>query len=409
MTITNFCMSCRNSLSGPLLELGELPPCNRFVEVPKAIDKHTLTVTACPSCGLVQLIDLAPVSMVVPRLPWIRYNEPESHLDDVAKALVGSFRQRPRNVLGVGPFDAPLLTRLESLGCRRNQLDLTAGVRPQIDGPAYPYLETIQACLRPTAVSQLKAQRADIVVCRYLIEHSHDPIASLAALQLLMTPDGVLLIEVPDSGKFLSALDYCFLWEEHVSYFVEPTIKRLVMQAGFEVEAFLRYEGQLEDALVMILRRSDARALEAAMPVADMTIFERYRSEFPARYDAYRARLRALAEKGKVALVGMGHQSIMFINAFDLQPFISLLVDDDPNKQGYCAPGTQVPIIPSSILAERSDIAACLLAVSPRVEPIVRQKLRGLSGRGAEIYPIYAGAPGKKLLGNVHEFGTQIS
>lgn len=400
MAAEHICLSCRHSLAGPILDLGELPACNRFSKVPSVADSHRMTVTACPSCGLVQLLDPAPAEMIVPRVPWIRYNEPEAHLDDVAKELLGLFRETPRTALGVGPFDAPLLTRLESLSLTATSVDLLAGLPAQGYPPAFPYLETIQSHIRPATFAHAERSRADIVLCRYLLEHSHDPLASLAALRRLMTPEGVLLIEVPDSSKFLAALDYCFLWEEHVCYFVESTIKSMAVQAGFEVAALLRYEGQLEDALVMILRQPGASMPTTAIPVADLSAFQAYQSLFPARRDAYRMRLQDLSNEGKVALIGIGHQSIMFVNEFGLQPFISFLVDDDPNKLGCFAPGTSQRIVSSSSVVDRTDIAACLLAVSPRVEPKVRGKLRGLIDQGAKIYPIYAGAQGKKLIGN---------
>jgi hypothetical protein len=51
-------------------------------------------------------------------------------------------------------------------------------------------------------------------------------------------------------------------------------------------------------------------------------------------------------------------------------------------------------------LLGRTDIAACLLAVSPRVESKVRENLHSLSEQGTEFYSIYAGVQGKKLIEN---------
>jgi len=394
-------LSCGHALSQPVLDLGELPPCNRYVKTGVVADTHKMRVTDCPACGLVQLVDPPPPAFIVPRVPWIRYNEPEAHLDDVAKTLLGLFARPPRNALGVGLFDAPLLDRLKAFGLEIASADLLAGQAAQYDFPAFPYLETIQACLCPTTLSRLTMPPADIVSCRFLLEHSHDPIASLTGLKRLMTPDGILLIEIPDSSKFISALDYSFLWEEHVCYFVESTIKSMAVQAGFAVAAVVRNEAQLEDTLVLALRQAAVGASPSRPAAADASAFDAYRAAFPSRREAYRKRLQGLASKGAVALIGMGHQSVMFVNAFGLQSFISCLVDDDANKIGCYAPGNgSRPIVASSSLLDRTDIAACLLAVSPRVESKVREKLRALSARGTEIYSIYAGVQDKKLLGN---------
>lgn len=399
MAAERICLACRHALDGLTLDLGELPPCNRFTETIATAERHKMSVAACPSCGLVQLPNPPPLEMIVPRVPWIRYNEPETHLDDLAKVLFSLFRKPPRTAVGVGPFDTPLLARLASLGLEGTSFDLLTD-KVQADPNSFPYLETIQSQIRPAAFVRAGLPGADIVLCRYLLEHSHDPVASLAALRLLMNPEGLLLIEVPDSSKFIAALDYCFLWEEHICYFVESTIKNMVLRAGFEIATILRYEGILEDALVIILRRPVSDQEPSAILIADLSDFEVYRSAFSSRYHLYQKRLRGLAANGKIALIGMGHQSIMFVNEFALQPFISYLVDDDPNKVGRFVPGISTPIVSSENLLGQVGVAACLLAISPHVEPNVRGKLRGLSDRGTEMVSIYAGAPGKKLLGD---------
>lgn len=398
MDIVKACVSCHHPLTAPTLDLGDLPLCNRFTDRNAVTPTHKLSVSDCPSCGLVQAVEVAPVDAIVPRLPWIRYNEPEGHLDKVAQTLMlRSDRNTPKTALGVGPFDEPLLARLQNLGCEVERLNLIGDAAPGVGGVGYPYLETMQARLRPEFIGQATSSLADIVVCRYLIEHSHEPVASLAALTQLLEPNGVLLIEVPDSEKFLRALDYCFLWEEHISYFVERTAKALAAQAGLRVERFHRFEGQLEDALVLILRRGEVEPLGTASP-EDREVFKRYRTSFASRREAYRSRVASLAAKGKVALIGMGHQSIMFLSALGLHPYISLFVDDSPQKQGLRVPGTTTAIIPSADIVGRSDISACLLAISPRAEITVRAKLKPLSKKGTEILPIYAGIEGKKRL-----------
>ena len=82
---------------------------------------------------------------------------------------------------------------------------------------------------------------ADIVCCRYLLEHCHDPLAALGTLRQLLSADGLLIVEVPDSEKFLSACDYSFLWEEHVSYFTDATLLSLLSRHGFQSVSLRKY------------------------------------------------------------------------------------------------------------------------------------------------------------------------
>ncbi len=98
----------------------------------------------------------------------------------------------------------------------------------------YPYLESWQASLNAPRLAGIASRMGtfDVVSCRYIIEHSPEPVACARALRALLSPNGLLLIEVPDSSKFLAARDYCFLWEEHSCYFVEETLAAACRNGG---------------------------------------------------------------------------------------------------------------------------------------------------------------------------------
>src|SRR5262249_28588250 len=148
----------------------------------------------------------------------------------------------------------------------------------------------------------------DLVSCRYILEHSPDPVAALIALKSLLSDDGLLLVEVPDSSKFLAARDYCFLWEEHSCYFVEETLGRLAESAGFRALSVLRYEGALEDALVAVLKVAGPPSAMHA-PLGASPLFQAYRDHFATTRAGLQAKLAGAAgpAKDRVALFGIGH------------------------------------------------------------------------------------------------------
>jgi SAM-dependent methyltransferase len=393
------CRLCRNELAGASLRIPALPPCNRFEKDHRTLETRDLAVVECQCCGLTQLCECPPISFTRPRVPWIRYSEPSAHLDDLLSKIGGLVRPQ-QLALGVGPFDQPLLDRLDRSGMRVGQLDL---VSTETDGEGgFPYLETIQTRLRPGPVTKAASRfgSAHLVICRYLLEHSDDPVASLIGLSQLLAPGGHILIEVPDGSKFIRAFDYSFLWEEHVSYFVESTLRALAKPAGLEVVDFLRYEGALEDALLVLLRASGKTPAAQATKDEPDTPFAAYAAAFEQTRERYRSQLSRVTEKGgRIALVGVGHQAVMFFNALRLQEFVGYVVDDDPSKQDYYPPGFSVRIAPSAALAGREDVAMCLVAVNPRSEPQVREKLASLLIPSIEISSIYAGAGGSVLKG----------
>jgi SAM-dependent methyltransferase len=390
---------CGRAFDGPVLDLGSVPICNHFTESRVNWPTYPLLIACCCRCGLTQLVQTPPLEAIMPRAAWIRYNEPEDHLDDLVSRLLARYRDVPQLAIGVGPFEHPLLDRLAKRGLATRTIDLLA--RAAAPTGRYPYLETWQALLRPDVLGEAHAfGSADIVSCRYLLEHCHAPLASLRALARLLSSDGILIIEVPDSAQFLTINDYCFPWEEHVSYFVEPTFRAIVEASGLEVVDFLRYPGPLEDALIGVLRHKRRPAANSPPPVhAAVEQFAGYRNAFPLVREAAQCRIAVLAgpDREGVALVGAGHHAIMFVNAFGLGSNIAVAVDDDANKRGRFAPGIDAPIIASAELMDRHGLRACVLAVSPRTERVVREKLAPLAARGVAFHTIYAGQPGSIL------------
>jgi hypothetical protein len=266
----------------------------------------------------------------------------------------------------------------------------------QVEG-RYPYLETWQASLNEHRLSEASARLGsfDIVSCRYIVEHSPGPVAALGALKKVMSPHGLLLIEVPDSSKFLKAKDYCFLWEEHCCYFVEETLRRLGEAVGYRVHAIFRYPGLLEDALVAVLEPMEVSPV-VEPPLGPSELFMTYRDDFAPTREILQTGLTQAAgpRRDSLALFGIGHHAIMFVNMFGLAPNIALAVDDDPDKIGFFPPGFCVSVVNSAELLANQRIKTCLFAVSPHIMPRLRDKLAPLVGRGVEFRSIYAAAEG---------------
>jgi hypothetical protein len=150
----------------------------------------------------------------------------------------------------------------------------------------------------------------------------------------------------------------------------------------------LRYPGVLEDALVAVLEVAKSPAPPLA-PLGTSPLFQAYRDRFPGMREALKAKL-ASAAADSVALFGIGHHAIMFVNALGLAADIALAVDDDPDKAGFFPPGFKAPVVGSQALLQDERIKTCLFAVAPHIQAKVRAKLAPLAERGVEFHSIYA-------------------
>lgn len=391
------CLVCDKLLRAEnTLDLGSLPICNRFKKQPNNGGQlHPLCMSQCSLCGLIQLSKYPSIDDVRPRQPWIHYNEPSAHLDEAILQLQLLFPKEEKNraAMGIGPFDAPLIDRVARYGFNSKQLDIDKYL-PKAMG-SYPYIETMQALLRSDVTKQMAHSQgqSNFVSCRYLLEHSHNPLQSLRALGHLLTPDGLLLVEIPDSTKFLSRADYSFVWEEHISYFTEDSFRACALRAGYEIVQFTRYFGVLEDALIFVLRvaKQPHNLAEIKLVQEKLNIFKQYKSNFSKTKHKYRNALNAITTQGKkVAILGAGHQSIMFINALNLSEFISYAFDDAVEKIGYLFPGTSVPIVSSEHLIKDESIDICLLGVGPHIEMKIKIKCEKFLNRGGQMFSIFS-------------------
>jgi 2-polyprenyl-3-methyl-5-hydroxy-6-metoxy-1,4-benzoquinol methylase len=103
----------------------------------------------------------------------------------------------------------------------------------------------------------------DFVLLNSVLEHIRDVKSSLATMRDLLTPDGLIWIEVPDVSRFANLVSAAFqqFSMEHINFFSAATLTNLMGINGFELVALWHNERQLEatldPALSTIFRKSE--------------------------------------------------------------------------------------------------------------------------------------------------------
>ena len=168
------CQLCKQETVTKILDFDLQPICNRFLTNRSEEEyRHPLIAGQCPACGLVQLIDPAPAAELLPVHSWITYNEPEDHLDDLARIITHLPNlSEHSSICGISFKDDSTLERLEKLGLRntrRLHTEKDLGIREPGTG-----IETIQDRLTPTVAAQIAREQgtSDVVIARHIVEHS---------------------------------------------------------------------------------------------------------------------------------------------------------------------------------------------------------------------------------------------
>jgi hypothetical protein len=373
-----------------MLDCGMQPVSNRFLFAPDLHEYHYLfQLGYCQRCGLVQLVNPPPLVEVKPRFAWIRYSEPEGHLDqlvDLLSQLPGINAQA--DFCGVSHFEDSTLQRLQQRGfttCRL-VLDEDLGVCS-----TFSVIETLQRYLIHKNIKRIMQDRGQprVIIVRDILEHAYAPLQFMQALRTLVQPEGYIVFEVPDYSQTFMRGDYSSLWEEHITYFTPYTFVRTLEQAGFSVHTLKTYPYDTQNYLVAIVRVADV----TVEPMPDALLLEQkraqyYADQFTLTRERYRQVLLNYRQQGGIALMGAGHLACHFINLLGVSDLIDFVVDDHPQKIGMRMPGSQLPILSSQALDEK-NIHLCLLSLSQESERKVLANKHALRARGMKFASIF--------------------
>ena len=389
------CQICSSVQLSVVLDLGPQPLCNRFKTDPNEHEfYHPLILGQCQNCGLIQLPNPVPPEEIIPRVEWLKYNEPEGHLDDLTEILcnLAGLPEKPV-ACGITYKDDSLLKRLKG-----KKFDKTFRIDPKIDlgitkqGIAS---ETIIPMLTKETVKGLveKYGQADLIVARHILEHAPDTQKFLESIKQLLKPGGYIVFEVPDCSLQLRTCDYTMLWEEHMLYFVPDTLKNSFNYTPFKLFQYKKYRYSVENSLVAIVRQTndDSDQIDSNISVSkQLSVGQNYANNFSKNKTIVQQYIKNYKEStGRISVFGAGHLSSMYINLMEIKDYIDFIVDDDPNKQSIYMPGSSLPVKGSDSLINEG-IKLCLLSLGPdSEEKVLKNNINFVENGGvfSSIFP----------------------
>jgi len=235
--------------------------------------------------------------------------------------------------LDVGCSRGDLLAALQLPGWKRLGLEpsASAATRARERG-----LCVIESTLEQNPLAR---ESFDLITCISVLEHVADVRESMAALEALLVPGGLLVLYLPDSMRAVAHVAEFFSFE-HLSHFTAGSATRLLLEFGLrplEIEAAegpglllcARKEGR--EALRSLERPNDRDALRAAV--------ERYRADRLAFEADLRERFTALQSGWKragkrVGIYGAGEHTRFLLEVLDFGEQVVAVFDSDPKKHG---------------------------------------------------------------------------
>ena len=338
---SGICRSC-NAPVEFLLDFGNQPIVNNLRVEPGDVPKFPIEVGGCSYCGLVQILNPIDPAEFYTNYANSSSVKREPHLEKLIEKLE-SLLPKSAKIIDIGCNDGKFLSILRESGFEdlygleptknMSTLAISAGFRIYNS-----YLD-----LKKSEEIVANTGKFDCVVLRQVLEHIENLPDFGSALRNLLKPNGLLVIEVPDSEAWYKSRDYA-LWEEHISYFDERSLQFFLRLHNFKI--FDSYRSIFAGVTLTVFSRGTENS-NFTIVSTDNTVelFRAWAIEFSKFKLNIQTEVKSFIESQlDVAVYGIGARSSCFLNYMDISKLVSLAIDDDPAKQGKYLPGTDILI-----------------------------------------------------------------
>lgn len=403
LTLRNTCRLCGSSHLQTVMRFPATPVGDAYVastELRQEQEMFPLSLQLCLDCGQLQLGEV-----VAPDVLYGRF----TYRTSVSLGLVDHFNryaeqvcrklQPPQDalVLDIGSNDGTLLHAFRERHLRVLGVDPARVVAAEANQRGIETLpEYFDRTLAPRILRDKGA--ADIVVSNNTLANIDDLHAFLAAVKVVLKPDGVFVFETGYALDLARHMVFDNIYHEHLSYFLVSPLRAFFQSLGlclFDVERVDTKGGSIRG---YVCRTDSGRSVSSS--VEDLCVLETQegisrpetflalnhqvdnaRQELLRLLRQYRAEAKTIAGYG--ASVGV----TTMLYHLELGPYIDFLVDENSLKHGLHSPGLHKPVESHRELLHRRPDVVVILAWR-YAAAIMAKNADYLKGGGEFIVPL---------------------
>lgn len=365
------CLFCGGELKHIFADLGTCPPSNAFLQA-EDLDKpelfHPLQAWVCAECLLVQGPHF--------KRPQDIFNHDYAYYSSYSRSWVAHAKRYVENVakrfnlgpdsliIEVGSNDGYLLQHAVAMGIPCLGIDPSSGAASVAQTKGIP---TITDFLTTSLAAELvkNGKKADLVCGINVFAHVPSINDFVAALQMLLKPDGVMTMEFPHLLNLVKYSQFDTIYHEHYFYYTLHVVKKILEAHGmclFDVEELQTHGGSLR-----VYACNSSSPLATSPKVAELLARENdegmNRLDFylgfqkkidKIRYDLMTFLLNIHKDGKSIAAYGAAAKGNTLLNycgvRSDLIPFVA---DASKWKQGMYLPGSRIPVVNEDRIREK--------------------------------------------------------
>ena len=364
------CRACGAALRHSFADLGETPLANSYpgvADLARPDPRYPLHARVCGSCFLVQVEEVVTSQAMFGDYAY--FSSYSASWVDHARRFCGQARERfelgPQSlVVEVASNDGYLLRHFAEAGIPVLGVEPAANVAAVAEAAGVP---TVVRFFGRHTAHDLRAagKSADLLVGNNVLAHVPDLGDFVAALALLVKPEGVISLEFPHLLKLIEQVQFDTIYHEHFSYFsllaLEPVFARHGLRV-FHVETLATHGGSLR---LSVCRRHSTRHGETSAPAAlraaewdagldDLATYTEFAKPVAKARQSLLAFLNGARADGKsVAAYGAAAKGNTLLNFCGVgDDLIEYVVDASRHKQDRYMPGSRLKIYRPEMLAE---------------------------------------------------------
>jgi 2-polyprenyl-3-methyl-5-hydroxy-6-metoxy-1,4-benzoquinol methylase len=365
------CVACQSTDWFGIFQMGDVPVhCNVLwptAEKARCAQRGDIRLVCCRNCGMIynRAFDETLLQYGEGYENSLHYSPSfQQYATTLADGLVQKYHLVDKDIIEIGCGGGEFL----SLLCQE------ASNRGVGFDPSYPTAqETPQQpagihIIRDFYSPKYKAQQADLICCRHVLEHIPTPNKFLSNVREAIgdRTDTIVFFEVPNSLYSLRDMGIWDIIYEHCSYFTESSLARIFLKAGFDIldirETFGKQFLAIEAKLASQTSNLSCEETSSIGEVVDLALS--FGEKFRKKAEIWKRNLEYGAKEGKRMVIwGAGSKGVTFLNAVKAETKIEYVVDLNPHKQHKFVPGTgQEVISPDALKAIKPDV---ILVMNP--------------------------------------------
>ncbi|MBO9520731.1 MAG: methyltransferase domain-containing protein [Nocardioidaceae bacterium] len=372
---TRICRACGSDDLRSVLDLGSQPLANRLLREATDPDPvYPLHLRICAVCSLGQVGEFVSPEEIFGDYPYL------SSMSSVWLEHVRTYATHMRTelalrdddfVVEIASNDGHLLKGFQDMGHRVLGVEPAGNVAAIARAAGIP---TTCTFFGRAAAEQLVAEHGvpRLVAANNVLAHVPDLDDFVSGLAGLCGPDTVVTIENPTLTELLAGRQFDTIYHEHFSYLSATSVDALARRHDLvlvRVERLPTHGGSLR----YWLRRRGADVPDASVGAAieddrrrgltDPAAWQAFARECLQTVEGLRGWLQSRHDAGDVVVgYGAAAKGNTLLNAVgDNASFLRVVADASPEKVGRLLPGSHVPVVAPSALAETDPADVLLL------------------------------------------------